>query len=135
MPDNKTSYSQILKTTTLFGGVQFFNIIISIVRTKLIALFIGPAGMGMAALLNSTINIISGVSGLGIETSAVKHISSSYNNEDLHSVSTTVTVVRKLVLFTGLIGALLAIIFSNWLSIFTFATRTFPTLCVRRTTT
>lgn len=124
MPDNKTSYSQILKTTTLFGGVQFFNIIISIVRTKLIALFIGPAGMGMAALLNSTINIISSISGLGIETSAVKHISSSYNNEDLHSVSNIVTVVRKLVLFTGLIGALLAIIFSNWLSIFTFGNST-----------
>jgi O-antigen/teichoic acid export membrane protein len=53
------------------------NIIISIVRTKLIAVFIGPAGMGIISLLNSAINIISGVSGLGIETSAVKHIQAS----------------------------------------------------------
>lgn len=120
MSDSKTSYSQILKTTTLFGGVQFFNIMISIIRTKLIALFIGPAGMGITALLNSTINIISGISGLGIETSAVKHISSSYKNEDLNTVSTTVSVLRKLVLLTGILGALLAIVFSNWLSIITF---------------
>jgi O-antigen/teichoic acid export membrane protein len=120
MSDSKASYYQILKTTTLFGGVQFFNIIISIIRTKLIAIFIGPAGMGITALLNSTINIISGISGLGIETSSVKHISSSYKNEDLNTVSTTVSVVRKLVLLTGILGALLAIVFSNWLSIITF---------------
>jgi O-antigen/teichoic acid export membrane protein len=51
--------------------VQVLNIIISIVRTKLIAVFIGPAGMGIISLLNSAINIISGVSG---RNSAVKHI-------------------------------------------------------------
>lgn len=120
MSESKSSYLHILKTTSLFGGVQFFNIIISIIRTKFIAIFIGPAGMGIATLLNSTINIISGISSLGIETSAIKHISSSYKNEDLNTVSTTVSVVRKLVLFTGVFGTLLTIVFSNWLSIIAF---------------
>jgi O-antigen/teichoic acid export membrane protein len=118
--DSKSSYLQIVKTTSLFGGVQFFNIIISIIRTKFIAIFIGPAGMGIATLLNSTINIISGISSLGIETSAVKHISGSYKNEDFNTVSIIVSVVRKLVFLTGALGALLTIVFSNWLSIITF---------------
>lgn len=120
MSDSKASYLQIVKTTSLFGGVQFFNIIISIIRTKLIAIFIGPAGMGIAALLNSTINIISGITGLGIETSAVKHISGSYQNDDLNSVSANVTIVKKLALFTGIFGALLTIFLSEWLSQLTF---------------
>lgn len=120
MTDSKSSYLQIVKTTSLFGGVQFFNIVISIIRTKLIALFIGPAGMGIAALLNSTINIISGITGLGIETSAVKHISGSYKNEDLKSVSKNVSIVRKLALLTGIFGTLLTILFSKWLSQLTF---------------
>ena len=120
MSDSKSSYLQIVKTTSLFGGVQFFNIIISIIRTKFIAIFIGPAGMGIATLLNSTINIISRISSLGIETSAVKHISGSYKNEDLNTVSTIVSVIRKLVFLTGTFGALLTIFFSNWLSIITF---------------
>lgn len=120
MSDNKASYSQILKTTSLFGGVQFFNIIISIIRTKLIAVFIGPAGMGIAALLNSTLNIISGITGLGIEISAVKHISGNYKNEDLNSISTSVTLVKKLVLLTGIFGTLLTIFLSSWLSQLTF---------------
>jgi O-antigen/teichoic acid export membrane protein len=117
---DKASYEQIVKTTSLFGGVQFLNIIISIVRTKLIAVFIGPAGMGIISLLNSAINIINGVSGLGIETSAVKHISGKYKENDLSSVSTMVSTVKKLVLVTGIFGALLAIFFSSWLSTITF---------------
>jgi PST family polysaccharide transporter len=84
--------------------VQVLNIIISIVRTKLIAVFIGPAGMGIISLLNSAINIISGVSGLGIETSAVKHISGKHKENDLSSVSTMVSTVKKLVLVTGILA-------------------------------
>jgi O-antigen/teichoic acid export membrane protein len=120
MSDSKASYYQILKTTSLFGGVQFFNIIISIIRTKLIAIFIGPAGMGIAALLNSTLNIISGITGLGIETSAIKHISGSHNNDDLNSISTSVTLVKKLAFLTGIFGTLLTIFLSSWLSQLTF---------------
>ena len=120
MSESKSSYLQILKITSLFGGVQFFNIIISIIRTKLIAIFIGPAGMGIATLLNSTINIISGITGLGIETSAVKHISGSYKNDELSSISTNVAIVKKLALVTGILGALLTISLSPWLSQLTF---------------
>lgn len=120
MSDSKSSYLHILKTTFLFGGVQFFNIIISIIRTKLIAIFIGPAGMGITTLLNSTINIISGISSLGIETSAVKHISGGYKNDDLKSVSVNVTIVKKLALVTGILGSLLTILLSPWLSQLTF---------------
>lgn len=116
MSESKSSYLQILKTTALFGGVQFFNIIISIIRTKLIAVFIGPAGMGIAALLNSTINIIGSITGLGIEISAVKHLSGSYKNEDLNSVSAQVGIVKKIALFTGILGSLVTVFLSSALS-------------------
>ncbi|RUT71679.1 O-antigen translocase [Flavobacterium cupreum] len=114
------SYQQILKTTSLFGGVQFFTIIISVIRTKFIAVFIGPTGMGIITLLNSTINVLSGISGLGIETSAIKNISEKYQDENLKSISKLVAVVKKMMLITGIFGTLLTILFSKWLSIFTF---------------
>ena len=120
MSESKSSYQQILKTTSLFGGVQFFSILISIIRTKLIAVFIGPTGMGIIALLNSTLGVISGISGLGIETSAVKNISENYKNEDLKTVSVTIQIVKKIVFFTGIFGMLLTIVFSKALSIITF---------------
>lgn len=117
---DKRSYQQILKTTSLFGGVQFFSILISIVRTKLIAVFIGPAGMGIIALLNSTLGILSSISGFGIETSAVKNISENYKNDDLKTVSKTIQIVRKIVFFTGIFGMALTLAFSKVLSIMTF---------------
>ena len=120
MSDSKNSYQQILKTTSIFGGVQFFTILISVIRTKLIAVFIGPAGMGIIALLNSTLGVISGISSLGIETSAVKNISEKYKNEDLNTVSGIISIVRKIVFFTGILGMLLVIVFSKTLSIITF---------------
>lgn len=120
MSDSKSSYQQILKTTSLFGGVQFFNILISIIRTKLIAVFIGPAGMGIIALLNSNLSVISSISGFGIETSAVKNISEDYKNDDLKTVSKTIQIVKKIVFFTGIFGMLLTILFSKALSIITF---------------
>lgn len=120
MINNKKAYHQILKTTSLFGGLQFFTILISIIRTKLIAVFIGPIGMGIISLLNSTLNLIGGISGLGIDISAVKTISENYKSDDLKTVSHIVRIVKRIVFFTGLLGFVLTIIFSKTLSIITF---------------
>ncbi len=58
MTKESSSYKQILKATSIFGGVQVFNIIISILRAKFIAVIIGPVGMGIFGLLTSTLSLI-----------------------------------------------------------------------------
>jgi O-antigen/teichoic acid export membrane protein len=118
--ENKSSYLQIVKTTSLFGGVQFFNMLISIIRTKLIAVFIGPEGMGVISLLTAALGIIGGTTGIGIETSAVKHVAGNFKKDDLNSVATTVSIVKKLVLFSGIFGAFITIVCSRYLSLLTF---------------
>jgi len=118
--DSKTSYHQIIKTTSLFGGVQFLTILISIIRTKLIAIFIGPAGLGIITLLNSAVNVLSSISGLGIETSGIKHIASNYKDNDLSTISNIAALVKKLAVLTGILGCFLTIFLSSWLSQLTF---------------
>lgn len=76
--------------------------------------------MGIIALLNSTLGVLSSISGLGIETSAVKNISENYKNEDLKTVSKTIQTVKKIVFFTGILGMVLTFVFSKALSIITF---------------
>jgi O-antigen/teichoic acid export membrane protein len=125
LTESKSSYLQIVKATSIFGGVQFFNILISIIRTKLIAIFIGPTGMGIISLLNSSLNLVSGITGLGIETSAVKHISEHYKDENLKSVSPIITIVKKISFVTGVFGALIVILFSSCLSKLTFGNSNF----------
>lgn len=73
--EKKDSYTHVLKYAGIFGGVQGLNIIIGLVRNKLIALLLGPAGMGLASLFNTAINFISQATNFGISFSAVKHLS------------------------------------------------------------
>jgi O-antigen/teichoic acid export membrane protein len=125
MSEHKDSYRSVMKATSLFGGVQVFNILIAIVRSKFIALFIGPAGMGIASLLNSTLGLINGVSNLGLDRSAVKDISFAQENENEKDVSRTISVLKRLVWFTACFGALLMIVTSPWLSEFAFDSKDF----------
>ncbi len=120
MSDNKVSYQQILKSTSVFGSVQFLTILFSIIRTKLIAVFVGAEGMGIIAVLNSILNLISAATGLGIETSAVKSVSENYKDNDVRSVSKIAAIISKIMLLAGILGAVLTIIFAKWISIFSF---------------
>lgn len=125
MTENKESYRSVLKATSLFGGVQVVNILIAIARSKCIALFIGPTGMGIASLLNSTIGLISGVTNLGLDRSAVKDISFAHKQDDTAKVSKIVSVLKLLVWFTASFGSLVLIVSSQLLSEFAFETKDF----------
>jgi O-antigen/teichoic acid export membrane protein len=115
-----SSYRQILKATSIFGGVQVFNIIIALIRSKVIALLLGPVGFGISGILTSTADFISTLINAGISTSAVRFISLSANDNDDQKIVESVSVVRKLVWFTGLIGLILTVISSPGLSQFSF---------------
>ena len=71
MSEEKASYRQIMKATSIFGGVQVINIIISIVRSKFVAVLLGPGGMGIYGLFISTTGLIEKITNLGLSTSAV----------------------------------------------------------------
>ena len=71
---NTDNYKESIKATSIFGGVQLFNIVIKIVRSKFIAVLLGPNGMGIFGLLNSTILLVSSFTNFGLQTSAVRNI-------------------------------------------------------------
>ncbi len=112
-------YRQILRSTTVFGGVQVFSMLVSLIRSKAIALLIGPAGMGIAGLLNTAISVISNATSLGLETSAVRQIA-QVNSREGGALPKTVSVLRKIVWITGLAGALSVAALSPLLSKLTF---------------
>jgi len=118
--DDKSNYRQIFKATSIFGGVQVFQIIISVIRSKVIAVLLGPAGMGVSGLLTATTSMISGLTNFGLGISAVKNISVAYNQEDPKKIATVVSTIKKLVWITGLLGSLITLFLSSWLSRLTF---------------
>ncbi len=123
MSSKQSSYRQIMKTTSIFGGVQVFTIIISIIRSKFIAVLLGPAGMGINSLLNSTTSFISGLTNFGLGTSAVKNVAAAYGTGNNERISTVVIVLRRLVWLTGILGTIITIVLSPWLSQLTFGNK------------
>lgn len=123
MIESKSSYRQIFKATSLFGGVQVVNIIVSIIRSKVIAVLLGPAGMGIAGLLNSTTGLVSGLTNFGLGTSAVRDVAAANETGDEKRISKVVAVFRKLVWITGFLGCFVTIVLSPWLSEVTFGNR------------
>lgn len=120
--NSKGTYRQIIKATTIFGGVQIFSILISIIKSKIIAVLLGPAGMGIAGLFNSSISIISGLTSFGLQTSAVKNISVANATGKVEKISLVISVFRRLIWFTGALGLVTTIILSKQLSIIAFNT-------------
>ena len=121
MKKTTDSYSHVLKYTGIFGGVQGLNIVVSLVRNKLVAVLLGPNGMGLASLFNTTVNFISQATNFGISFSAVKHVSELFEQGDEEAIAHFVKVVRGWSLLTALIGMLVCIVAGPLLSNYTFA--------------
>jgi len=120
MTEHQSSYRQIMKATSIFGGVQVFTIIISIIRSKFIAILLGPTGMGITGLLTSTIGLISGLTNFGLGTSAVKNVASANSSGNKTRLAIIITVLRRWVWVTGLLGMIFTIITAPILSRITF---------------
>lgn len=112
-----------MKATSIFGGVQVFNIVISIIRSKFVAVLLGPAGMGIMGMLQATAGMVAALTNFGLGTSAVKDISAAHATGNSIRVSTVVTVFRRLVWITGLLGAVITLLLSSWLSQITFGNK------------
>lgn len=123
MSEERSSYRQIMKATSIFGGVQVFNIIIAVVRSKFIAVLLGPAGMGIAGLLTSTTNLIASITNLGLSTSAVKNVAAADATGDSAKISIVVAVLKRLVWATGILGTVFTLAFAPWLSELTFGNK------------
>jgi len=118
--EKSDSYSHIVKYTGLFGGVQGLNILIGVIRNKFIAMILGPSGMGLMSLFNSTVKLISDSTNLGLSMSAVREISDAYEHGDEPRVLHIVKLIRMWSLLVGLLGVFICIALSPFLNQWTF---------------
>ncbi len=116
----KGAYGHVLKYTGVFGGVQGLNVLVSLVRNKFVALLLGPSGMGLVTLFNTTVSFISQSTHFGISTSAVRQLS-EFTDDHHPQVVHFVKVVRAWSLLTALLGMLVCIAIGPFLSSTTFA--------------
>jgi len=122
LPD-ETSYKQIAKSTSIFGGSQFANILLGIVRTKVLAVVLGTTGVGLNGMFQSITELMRSLTGLGLSFSSVKELAEAKQSEDGQRIGHTVTMLYRWLWFTGIAGMLLTIGLSPWISEYVFGDR------------
>ena len=89
---------------------------LAIIRSKAVAVLIGPEGIGIVGLLRSTTEIIQRMTNSGLNISAVRDITLANSSENEIKLSRTVIVFRRFIWLTGLLGIIVTLVFSSILS-------------------
>ena len=82
----------LIKSMLIIGSAQVVNILISIVRMKVLAGLLGPSGVGLLSIYNSLQGMVQQTAGLGIGSSGVREIASARVDE------ATLSGVRRVLL-------------------------------------
>ena len=96
MTEAKASYHRILRSTSIIGGASFINIAIGVLRTKVLAVLLGPAGVGLASLYTGLMGTASTVATMGLGPVGTRQIAQAYSKEDPHAI-----MVARRALFWG----------------------------------
>lgn len=94
-----SSYRQILRSSSIIGGASVVNILIGLLRTKVVAVVLGPAGVGFIGLLVTLMATASTVASLGFGNVGTRQIAEAVGEDDTAAVA-----AARRALFWGTLG-------------------------------
>ena len=115
-----SSYNQILRSSSIVGSAQAINYAIGLVRVKIVALLLGPSGVGLVGLYMSVVGAVQTVAQMGVNDSGVREVAAAASKADGAEFTQTAVALRRICWFTGLLGWLLAVMFAVPLSKWVF---------------
>lgn len=107
--DKSGTIAHILKASAIMGSSAIVQIVTGIVKNKLVALLLGPVGIGMFALLQSVLTTASTVAGMGLNSSGVRQIAEAEAKGGIPAVASSYEVLKRATLIAALLGAVLII--------------------------
>lgn len=92
----------------IIGGAQAVNIAVSILRMKVLAVWLGPAGVGLLGIYNNLQQMATNAAGVGMQSSGVRQLASARGDES------TLGRVRRVLLLALLVQGVVAMV-AVWL--------------------
>lgn len=112
----ENSYKHIFKYTGVFGGIQGLNILVGLVRNKIIAILLGPQGVGLISIYNTASTLLQNATNFGLQMSGVRSISRAFDMGDEELTNKHIRILRTWSLLAALLGFFVCILVSNLLS-------------------
>lgn len=101
MTSEATSYRRILKTSSITGGSSVISLLIGLIRTKALAVLLGPSGVGLVGLYTGLMSTATTLSNVGIGTVGTRQIAASVAKEDALALA----IVRRSMIWGALLLA------------------------------
>lgn len=117
-----SSYGEIVRSSSIMGGAQAVTYAVKLVQVKVIAVLLGPAGVGIIGLYISAINVLGKMTELGLSSSSVRQIAVANGHSDPLAVARTIRMLRRLCWATGILGWLASVALAAPLSQWMFKT-------------
>lgn len=76
------SHRQILRSSAIIGAASVVNILIGLLRMKVVAILLGPAGVGLIGLLQNLMVVAAKVSSLGFGNAGTRQIAEAMGKAD-----------------------------------------------------
>lgn len=115
------SYALIMKATALIGASFAVIALLSFLRMKVIALLLGPTGVGLAGMMTSIADLATAIVGLGVQQAGVRQIAraDSHGADRLDQVR---AALRWTSLVLGLLGTTAIMLLAGPIAQLTFGT-------------
>lgn len=92
-----TAHRQIFRASAIVGGASVINVAVGIVKVKVLAVLLGPAGVGLMGLYQNIMAIATLFSGCGVANSGVRQLAASQDDV------ATLSLVRKALFMANLL--------------------------------
>lgn len=107
----------VVKAVGMLSGVQVISVLSSVVRVKLVALWLGPVGIGLVGIFQTALDMLGSLSQMGLGVSGTREVAVS---EHPPVRSRAVALVKTWGLRLTIFGLLIALLASPWLSLWSF---------------
>ena len=113
-------YRTAFRSANIINKTSALNMAIGLLRAKIMAVLLGPAGTGLMGLYGQVTGLTGTVSNFGITSSGVREIAESAGAGDPLRIARVDIIVRRTAWVTGLLGLLLQLSLCHLLSRWTF---------------
>lgn len=117
-----SGFRGILKASALIGASSLISVGLGAVRTKAMAVMLGPAGVGLMGAFGMILDSARSLAQLGMHGSGVRQIAESASSGDERRLAVTATVLRRVSFLCALLGAAALALSSSAISTLTFGT-------------
>lgn len=115
--------ASLLRSSAIVGASSGVNIAVGLVRAKVVAALIGPAGVGLLGVYTSLAELVAGTIGGGLQSSGVRQVAEAAAQADAARLVRVVAAVRAVSLVLALAGGSALALASGWIADFTFGNR------------